>query len=69
MKRIYKLENLDCANCARKLEKKINKLDLVSVVINFMTLKMTVEFNNDVEDKIFEIVRKFDSNINIKRCG
>ena len=27
MKKTYKLENLDCANCAAKMETAINKMD------------------------------------------
>ena len=44
MKKTYKIE-VDCANCANKMEdtaKKVTGIKYVS--INFMALKMTVEF-------------------------
>ncbi len=38
MKRVYKLEGLDCADCAAKLEKKLAAIDgITSANINFMT--------------------------------
>ncbi len=41
MKKIFILENLDCANCAAKMENAISKLDDVeNVSISFMTTKM-----------------------------
>ncbi|PWM71714.1 MAG: heavy metal transporter [Bacillota bacterium] len=43
MKKIVKIENLDCANCAAKLERALNKIDGVSVNINFMAMKMALE--------------------------
>lgn len=45
MKKIYKLEDLDCAHCAAKMEKAIAKLDGVEAVsISFLSQKMTVSF-------------------------
>lgn len=44
MKKVFKLQNLDCANCAAKMENAIAKLPGVEKVsINFMTQKMTLE--------------------------
>ena len=44
MKKTYKIE-VDCANCANKMEEAAKKTAGVqSAVVNFMTLKMTVEF-------------------------
>ena len=49
MKQIYKIE-VDCANCANKMEQAANKIDgIKSVVINFMALKMTVEFEDGAD--------------------
>ena len=37
MKKIYRLENLDCANCAAKIENALKKLDGVSdASVSFM---------------------------------
>lgn len=44
MKKVYKLIDLDCANCARKMEDAINKLPgVTSATISFMTQKLTIE--------------------------
>ena len=44
MKKTYKIE-VDCANCAAKMEDAANKTPGVKeAVVNFMTLKMKVEF-------------------------
>lgn len=44
MKKIVKIENLDCANCAAKLERALNKIDGVNAIsINFMAMKMCVD--------------------------
>lgn len=43
MKQVYILENLGCANCAAKMEKKISSLPGVeAAVITFATKKLTV---------------------------
>ena len=56
MKKVYRMENLDCANCARKMEDAIQKLDGVeSVNINLLTQKMILTAD---EEKIQEIAEK-----------
>lgn len=46
MKKVYRLKNLDCANCAAKMERAIAKLDgIESVTISFMTQRLTVELD------------------------
>lgn len=55
MKKTYKIEGLDCANCAAKIEDMIAKLDGVnSCTINFITGKLIL----DAEDDKFETVLK-----------
>ena len=45
MKKTYKID-VDCANCANKMETAANKTAGVkNAVVNFMTLKMVVEFD------------------------
>ena len=59
MKKVFKLEGLDCAHCAAKIEERVAKLEGVkSVVINFMTTKMTLESLDDNIEEIIENVRK-----------
>ncbi len=49
MKKSYKIE-VDCANCANKMEEAANKTEGVkNAVVNFMTLKMNVEFEEGAD--------------------
>lgn len=51
MKKTYDID-VDCANCARKMEEAANATDGVKkAIVNFMTLKMTVEFNENANEK------------------
>ena len=51
MKKTYEIE-VDCANCANKMEEATKKTKGVKdAVVNFMTLKMTVEFEEGADDK------------------
>jgi Cd2+/Zn2+-exporting ATPase len=47
IKREFILEGLDCANCASKIESRINKLSEVkNATVNFATKKLTIQFSN-----------------------
>lgn len=49
MKKTYKIE-VDCANCASKMETAAQKTAGVrSAVVNFMTQKLTVEFEDGAD--------------------
>ena len=51
MKKTYKIE-VDCANCANKMEEAAQKTSGVkSATVNFMTLKMNVEFEEGKDAK------------------
>lgn len=51
MKKTYKIE-VDCANCANKMEEAANATaGVATAVVNFMTLKMTVEFEEGQDPK------------------
>ena len=53
MKKVFRMEELDCANCARKMEDAIRKLDGVeNVSINFLMQKMTLEADDDRFEEI-----------------
>ncbi|MGF6375977.1 copper chaperone CopZ [Clostridiales Family XIII bacterium PM5-7] len=59
MKKSYKLENLDCANCAAKMEAAINKLDDVdNCTISFMSQKMTIEAEDEKMDSVLAEAQK-----------
>ncbi|MCF0229425.1 MAG: cation transporter [Parasporobacterium sp.] len=51
MKKTYKIE-VDCANCANLMEETTKKVEgVANAVVNFMALKMTVEFAEGADDK------------------
>lgn len=59
MKKTYKID-VDCANCANKMETAARKTPGVkNATVNFMTLKMGVEFEDNEDPKaVMEQVRK-----------
>ena len=55
MKKKFKLQDLDCANCAAKMEDSIKKIDGVNdASVSFMTRKMMV----DADDARFDDIMK-----------
>ena len=73
MKRVYKLEGLDCADCAAKLERKLAAIEgITSANINFMTLKCTLEAEaekmNEIIDKVMEIIKVEQPDVEVKRA-
>ena len=55
MKKKFKLTDLDCANCAAKMEDAIKKLDGVNdASVSFMMQKMTI----DADDARFDEIMK-----------
>lgn len=59
MKKVFKLEELDCAHCAAKMQTAIAKIDGVkSVSINFLMLKMTLEADDAVFDEVLKKAQK-----------
>ena len=68
MKKIFILENLDCANCAAKMENAISKLDDVeNVSISFMTTKMVLKADEDKMDAVIaeseKIIKKIEPDV------
>ena len=55
MKKKFKLVDLDCANCAAKMEEAIKKIEGVNdASVSFMTQKMMIEADDEVFDKEVE---------------
>ena len=53
MRKSFKLDEIDCANCAQKLEDAIKKVDGVkSVSVNFMTQKLTLTAADERFDEV-----------------
>ncbi len=71
MKKTYKID-VDCANCAAKMEDAAQKTEGVkSASVNFMTLKMKVEFEDgaDIDSVMKSVVKnckKADSDCSIE---
>ena len=52
MKKKFKMVDLDCANCAAKMEEAAkNTAGVKDATVNFMTLKMIVEFEEGADPK------------------
>ena len=70
MKKSYKIE-VDCANCANKMEVAAKETPGVKeATVNFMTLKMKVEFEEDAEpeevmERVLKACRKVESDCEI----
>ena len=65
MKKTYKID-VDCANCANKMEDAANKTAGVkNAVVNFMALKMSVEFEEGAapKDVMQEVLKLFITRI------
>ena len=72
MKKTFKLIDLDCANCAAKMENNIRKIDGVAdATVSFMAQKMTVEADDDrfesIMDEVVKVCRKVEPHCEIVR--
>lgn len=62
MKKTYKLQDLDCANCAAKMERAIAKVKGVNEVsVSFIAQKMMLDIESeDVMEEIVRVIRKVE---------
>ena len=59
MKKTYKMIDLECANCAQKMENAIKKLDGVTdATVSFLTQKLTIDADESRLDEIMQQVVK-----------
>ncbi|MEG1448081.1 MAG: cation transporter [Oscillospiraceae bacterium] len=70
MTKIFKLRNLDCAHCAAKMEKAINKLEGVNEAkVNFLTQKLTIDADennfDDIKQNITKVCKKVEPDCEI----
>ena len=64
MKKKFKLENLECANCAAKMEALIKKIDGVNdASISFIMQKLTIDADENRFDEIMKEAQKACSKI------
>ncbi len=55
----FKIENLDCANCANELEDALKKIDIIdNVSVSFMTQKLTFECTEENKEQALEKIKK-----------
>jgi len=72
MKKVFKMEELECANCAAKMEEAISKLEGVEKVsISFMTQKMIIVADDEklesIMDEAQKICKRFEPDCRIVR--
>lgn len=72
MKKTFKLDELDCANCGAKMEDAIKKIEgVVSAKVNFMAQKLTIEASDERFDAIMDeaqrVCHKFEPDCDIVR--
>ena len=59
MKKTFKLQDLDCANCAAKLERAIQQVEgVISANVSFMTQKLSIEIADENFDSGWKEVKK-----------
>lgn len=73
MRKTFELENLECANCAAKMERDISRFpEVKKCTVTFMTSRMslTVEDSadlNDVLDRAQRVMRSYEKDCTIVR--
>lgn len=70
MTKTFKLEELDCANCAAKMESVINNMpEVASATVSFMTQKLTIttdsEITNDLMKKVAKVCKRIEPDCRI----
>lgn len=59
MRKVFELEDLDCAVCAAKMQDAVGKIEGVKeVTVSFIAQKMTLEYDEAREKEIFKAVKK-----------
>lgn len=72
MKAVLKLEGLDCANCAAKIENEVQRIPGVEeATVTFMTQKMTIVAPDDkieaIVDEATKLTKKLEGDVVVKR--
>lgn len=72
MRKSYKLQDLDCANCGAKMEERIKKIDGVKDArVNFMLQKLTIDAEESCIEAILDeaqrVVRSVEPDCSIVR--
>ncbi len=72
MKKVYRLEDLDCANCAAKMERAIAKIEGVSAVsVSFLMQKLSLEAEDarfeEIRDEVVRVCKKVEPDCRVIR--
>lgn len=70
MKKTFKLIDLDCANCARKMQEGIEKIDGVhAATVSFLTQKLTLDADDarfsDIVGEVVNVCKKIEPDCTI----
>ena len=70
MKKKYKMDEIDCANCALKLENAIKEVPGVSnVKVNYMMQKLTLEAEDasfdEVEKNVLSVCKRMEPDMDV----
>ncbi len=73
MKKTFRLEGLDCANCAAKIESQVAALEGVHAAsVNFMTSKMVIEGADEHAEQIvaqaLDIVKRVEPDVVVRKA-
>ena len=72
MEKSFRLIDLDCANCAAKMERGINKIKGVNkATVNFMAQKLIIDIDDDkfdsIMDEVEKTIKKIEQDCKVKR--
>lgn len=73
MRKTYELENLECANCATKMERDISQFpEVKKCTITFMTSRMSITIDDDADledvlDRAQKVMRSYEKDCTIVR--
>ncbi len=71
MKKSYRIENIDCAHCAEKLQSSLQKIEgVLELKINFLMQKLIIEANPENFDSVLNNIKiqikKLEPQVSIK---
>ncbi|MDY2776766.1 MAG: cation transporter [Collinsella sp.] len=72
MRKVFKLDSIDCANCARKLQEAIASIpEVTAAKVNFMTQKLTLEAPDEAfgeaERKAIDLIAQIEPDCEVIR--
>lgn len=72
MKKTFRLVDLDCANCAAKIESGVKKLDgVIDANVNFLSQKMVLEAEeghfNEIAERVIKLIKKIEPDVTVKK--